>query len=518
MTTPISAGRYDTIVLGAGHNGLVLATLLAKRGQKVLVVEKTATFGGLAAGTEFHPGFWSPGIFHDTSALRSDVVERLKLRAFGLRIRPEAAPVFAASASGPGLILRRDPRAAAAEIGAHSTKDAGRYADYHAFIARIAPILRNVFDAVPPDVQAMSFPGLWELLKSATELRRLGKRDMMEFLRIGPMCVADWLNEWFESDILKSALAAPAIHHTFTGPWSPGSNANLLLAEAFANPEVIGGPQAFAKALVAAAEKEGVLLRASAEVKEVVVAQGAVTGVVLTSGEILPTRRVAAACDPKQLFLKLLSPAGVSSRLAAGAAAIRARGTTAKLHLALSRRPELGSRPDLKADYVRTTGTFDEMERAFDAVKYREVSSEPTFDIYFPTDEAPELAPKDRHVMSVLIHFVPHHPDGGWTPAKKEALYTRALAGLERHYPGLSKAVLAHELLTPADLEARFNLSGGHLHHGEHAADQLLVRPTLDCARYATPIAGLFLCGSGSHPGGGITGAPGALAARVMGG
>lgn len=508
---------YDLVVIGAGVNGLVAATIAAKKGKKVLVVDKRPEAGGLAAGYEFLPGFKSPGILHDSTALRPWIVEQLELKKHGLKIRTDDAPIFAPEKNGKGLLLWRDPQRAAEEIAPRSAKDATRYKEYRAFLTTITPFLGRVFDEFPPEIATMSLPGLWDLMKKAVSLRLLGKDDMMEILRIGPMCVADWLNEWFENDLLKAMIAGPSIYNSFTGPWSPGTNANLLLAEAFSYRPVVGGPQALVTALLSAANAAGVALRLGATVEALSFAKvDQVDGVVLESGELVKATHVAAAIDPKQLFLKLVPPAYLTHNFEHNVVNIRARGTTAKVHLAMNGLPQWRERPNLKAEYIRTGEYFDQMERAFDAVKYRKMSDEPLLDIYVPTLEVPEMAPPGKHVLSILVHFAPHKLDAGWSAEMNAELLKRTLAALDAYAPGASGLVLGSEVLSPVDLEQRFNLTGGHLFHGEHATDQLLVRPTPECSRYATPFKSLFLIGGGAHPGGGITGAPGALAAKMV--
>lgn len=516
MSAPKTSGRYDLIVIGAGHNGLTTAALLAKRGKKVLVLEKRNVLGGLAGSEEFHPGFKTAGVLNDTTGLRPWVVEQLDLARHGLKFRQEDVPVFNPAEKGRGLLLWRDPRRAEEEIAPLSAKDAKAYAKYRAFVERITPFLAKVFDDFPPDVVGMSFPGLWDLMKKGLSLRMLGKADMMEVLRIAPMCVADWLNEWFESDLLKATLAGPSIYSSFTGPWSPGTNANLLLAETFNRRPVEGGPQALVKALVAACKAHGVEMHTGVEVAKVNLLNGRAMSVTLTDGTTVEADKIAAACDPKQLFLKLVEPTALTQGFENNIRTFRARGTTAKITLALKALPAWRDRPSLKAEYIRTGNYFDEMERAFDAVKYREMSERPLLDMYLPTLEAPELAPSGEHVLSILAHFAPHELKGGWTDARREELYGKVLSTLEVYAPGITGSIVGKQVLTPADLERSFNLSGGHVFHGEHAADQLLVRPTPECSRYATPFEGLYLCGSGAHPGGGITCAPGAFAAQVL--
>lgn len=508
--------KHDVIVIGSGHNGLATAILAAKRGKTVLVLEKRAVVGGLAAAEEFHPGFRSPGVLHDTTGLRPWAVSDLGLEKHGLRFRSEEAPVFNPGVAGRGLLLWKDAKRAAEEIAPLSKKDADAYGKYRAMIGRLGPFIAKVFDDFPPDVVSMSFPGLWDLMKKAVSLRMLGKSDMMEVLRIAPMCVADWLNEWFENDTLKATLAGPSIYGSFTGPWSPGTNANLLLAETTSRNPVVGGAQAVAKALEAAAKAAGVTIRTNAEVAKVMLNGHKAVGVKLAAGEEIVADRIAAACDPKQLFLNLIEPWAMSQTFEHNIKNIRARGTTAKINLALSALPEWRDRPSLKAEYIRTGETFDQMEKAFDFVKYREMSTRPLLDMYVPTIEAPELAPQGQHVLSILVHFAPVALKDGWSDAAKQTLYKNTMATLAEYAPGVEKLVLGKSVVTPADLEKDMNLSGGHVFHGEHAADQLLVRPTPECSRYVTPIEGLFLCGSGAHPGGGITCAPGAFAAKAM--
>lgn len=508
--------KFDTIIIGAGHNGLTTAALLAKRGRKVLVIDKNKTIGGLAASEEFHPGFKTAGILHDTTAVRRWVTDKLELSKHGLKFHKDELPIFAPQRGGRGLLLWRDAKRALEEIGPHSEKDAKNYANYRAFLERITPFISKVFDDFPPDVATMSFPGLWELAKKALSLRMLGKHDMMEILRIGPMCVADWLNEWFESDLVKATLCGPAVYSTYTGPWSPGSNANLLVHECFTREPVVGGPQALIKALESCARSAGVEFMTGAEVKGIVLVNKRATGVKMADGSEISANHVASAINPKTLFTKLLDPAELSISFSDSVRGIRTRGTTGKIHLALAGYPEFTGRPNLKAEYIRTGEYFDEIEQAFDAVKYREVSKRPVLDIYVPTLEAPELAPAGKHVMSIMTHFAPRYLEGGWDDKGRELMYENAIKSIEQYAPGIRALILGKEVLTPEDLENRYGLDEGQLYHVEHAADQLLVRPTYECARYATPFEGLFLCGSGSHPGGGITCAPGALAVEAM--
>ena len=510
------SSRYDVVVIGAGHNGLTTAAYLAKSGKKVVVVERREAIGGLAAGDEFHPGYRTAGVLHDTTTVRKWVIDDLELRKHGLETRRSAPPVFIPQVDGPGYLHFHDPRAAQKEIGAHSKQDAESYRQYRAFIRKISPVFRSVFDEVPADTDSLGVTDLWGLGKKALSLRMLGKNDMMEIFRIVPMCVADWVNEWFESEILRVAVAGPAILHTMTGPWSPGSNFNLLMSEILFDSAVAGGPAALSQALDKAARAQGVEIRTDAPVTRLKVAEGKIEGVILANGEALEAGLVVASCHPKHLFLDLLPARSLPIQFEQNLLGYRSRGVVAKINLALNGYPQFRCRPDFQPEIVRTGEHIDDLEKAFDPAKYSMFSVEPFLDIWAPSVENPTLAPAGHHVFSIQAHFAPHDLEGGWSDARKEEFFDAAMAALNRYAPGIEQYVVAAELSSPADLEERYRVTGGHLFHGEHAIDQLVVRPVPECSRYLTPFEGLYLCGGGSHPGGGITCAPGALAARLM--
>lgn len=507
---------FDVIVIGGGHNGLTAAALLAGSGRKVLLLERHLFVGGLAVGDEFHPQYRSVGLLHDTSAVRPHVIEALKLERHGLTLTAAPPPVFLPQRAGRGLWLHHDAQAAAGEIEAFSKRDARRYAEYRGFLARISRFTRRLFDEPPPDLSGNGLSGLTPLAARAWRLRRLGRRDMMELLRIGPMCVADWLGEWFETDLLRSALAAPAIDGTFTGPRSPGSAAMLLRSETMAERSAAGGPVALIDALEKSARSSGVSIRTGAEVRRIRIGGGRVEGVELADGEFITARVVAASCDPKRVFLGMIDGEHISDLLAHRIHHFRSRGTTAKVNLALNRPLRFACRPDLRIEHARIGETLDEMERAFDAVKYGRFSSRPILDVYVPTLANPDLAPPGHCVVSVVAHFAPYELKEGWSDETREELGDAVMGVLSEYSPDIEESIVAREVQTPMDIEARYGVTEGHLHHGEHALDQFFTRPCPECARYRTPIVGLHLCGSGSHPGGGLTCGPGALCASIL--
>lgn len=511
--------RYDVIVIGAGHNGLTTAALLAKKGRRVLVVEARKTIGGLAAGEEFHPGYRHNGLLHETTKVRPWVVEALGLTRYGLE-RKAPVDLLVPAAAGPGLVLRSslDHSAdgpAAVDSDDLSPTDRESLGRYNRFLGRIAPALRRFLDRTPPNLVETGAGDLLQLGLAGLALRRLGKRDMMEVLRIAPMPIGDWLGGWFESDLLRAALAGPAVYSTYSGPRSPGSNANLLFSSV-AGGELVGGPQALTTALGQAARNQGVEIRCEAGVERILLDDNRASGVAISGGEEIRADIVAASCDPKQLFLDLLPPAVLAKSFEFDLVNFRSRGTAAKIHLALSNYPDFTSRPGEIFEQVRTGEDLDEIERAFDAVKYREMSAVPILDIRFPTVSTPDLAPAGHHVASILVSFAPFELAQGWDDAGRDRLYQNVLAVLESYAPGIEGLISGRQILGPTDLATEYRLTDGHLFHGEHALDQILIRPSIQSARYKTPIPGLFLCGSGSHPGGGLTCAPGALAAREI--
>jgi phytoene dehydrogenase-like protein len=491
--------------------------MLAKSGRRVLVVERRGVAGGLCAGEEFHPGYRTAGLLHDTTGVRQWVADALSLHEYGLSRAP-APPVLTPQSEGRGLVLSTDPGVSAVEIGAFSNSDARQYTRHHQFLDSVRGVVTNVMNEVPADWLDIGAGGAMTLFRQAMGVRRLGRRDMIELVRVAPMCVADWLNEWFETELLKCSLAMPAILAGWVGPWSPGTSTNLLLWECLAGQPVAGGPAAVASALERAAKHLGVDVRTSCEVERIRVKKTRVVGVQLSGGEEIDALVVLSSADPTTTFLRLLEPGAISSRFESRIRSWRSRGTTAKVHLALDKPLEFACRPGEVYEYARTGEELDQLERAFDPVKYRSAPDNPVLDIFVPSVSRPELAPDGHAVVSLLAHFVPYQYDAGWTDGEREKLGDTIVAALEIYAPGVTGAIVAREVLTPLDIEQRYGMTGGHVYHGEHGLDQIAVRPAPEAARFATPISGLFLCGSGAHAGGGVSCAPGALAARVVAG
>ena len=510
---------HDVLVLGGGLNGLVAATSLAKSGRSVALLDARPTLGGLAAAEEFDDGFFTPGVLHDVSAFPPAIADALALSRFGLKITDRPPRFRHGDGEGRVVTVPRD-ESDLDRIPAGPDRDGWRRT--LALLGRVGPFLRGRLESPPPPLKPESLAGWMGLLGLGLEARRLGQVDLIELLRVLPMCVADWAGESLSDPLLRAAVSAPALEASFLGPWSGGTTALAILRAVRSRSSIEGGAPALVAALAAAADDAGVETLPGREVAEILVREGRAHGVRLFDGNSLDAPIILSTIDPKTTLLDLVAPTEVSSSLAADTSRVRARGMTAKLDLALSSAPIFAGAADAGgADgpvaWYRTGADVDSLERAYDAAKYRRFSDPPLLEVHVPTHARPDLAPSGRHVASVLIHFAPRNLDGGWTVEAREALREAALIELERHAPGIRESVLHSRIRTPADLEDEFGLSGGHLHHGEHAPDQLLsLRPTHTCGEYRTPILGLFLGGSGSHPGGGLSGMPGLLAARAI--
>ena len=519
----------DSIIIGAGHNALVTAFYLARAGRKPLVLERRPIVGGCAISEEFAPGFRAPTLAHTLGPIRASIVRDMQLERRGVTfVRPEPRLV-APAGDGRALLFTNDPRTTAEAIAAFSKKDAAKYLEFSEALRKVGGFLRTVLEMTPPSIDAPSKAELWELLKTGRKFRSLGRRDGFALLRWGPMAVADLVGEWFETDLLRAAIAAPGIFGTFMGPWSAGTGAILLLAAAN-DPQpggtsvtAAGGPGQVTHAMAEAAREAGAEIRTGVHVVRILVRDGAVSGVALSDGTELAVNVVISGVDPKRTFLGLIDPVELEPDFLTRIRNYRAPGTVAKLNFALSSLPRFAGLEGADAasalgGRVHIGPGIDYLERAFDASKYGEISEEPYLDVAFPALTDPSMAPAGRHVMSVHMQYAPFTLRGGATwESRRGTLASIVLRTLEAYAPGITRLVEHEHVITPPDLEHAFGLTGGHIYHGELALDQLFtMRPTLGWGQYRTPVRNLFLCGSGTHPGNGLTGGSGQNAAREI--
>jgi phytoene dehydrogenase-like protein len=513
----------DAIIIGAGHNGLVTAFYLAKAGLKPLILESRATAGGCVADEEFAPGFKAP-LAHAIGPLRTSVVNDMGLARRIRFIQPDPRLVTL-SPDGRALALSTDVGRTVEAIRPFSQNDAAAYPAFCATLGRLGGFLAHLLEMTPPDIDGPAAGEMWDLLKVGKRFRTLGKKDGFRLLRWGPMAAADLVAEFFESDLLQAAVAARGVFGTAQGPWSAGSGAVLLLNAAIdpapggRSLTIKGGLTALADAMVDAARGAGAEIRTGTRVSRVIVREGRAGGVVLDSGEEIEAPVVISNTDPRRTFLELIDPVELDPGFIMRARNYRSRGTVAKVHLALNTLPSFAgvANPADLHGRIQIGPSVDYLERAFDPSKYGEIPGEPYLDLTIPTLNDPELAPANRHVLSAHVQFVPYHLSHGTWDENRDRLASIVIDTIERYSPGLRRFVEATQVLTPADLERSYGLSGGHIYHGEPALDQLFtMRPFLGWARYATPIRNLFLCGTGTHPGGGITGGSGQNAAQEI--
>ncbi len=519
--------RYDAVLVGAGHNGLVCAAYLARAGLSVLVLERREMVGGAAVTEELFPGFRFDSCAHRLGHLDRRVVRDLGLAGYGLQVRRPDLAVLAPLPGGDHLAIWRDPDKTAEEIRRHSPDDALRWPRFGAAMAPAVRFLGHVAAATPPELPPAASRDLLTFMQLGLRLRRMGRRELTEVLRVLPMSAAELLDEWFESEPLRGLLAAMGVTGLFMGPRAAGT-AYLLLGGLSPEAEVLrptelvaGGMGRLTEALAGAAVASGARIRTGVDVERIRTRDAKVTGVVLSDGEEVGAARVVSNVDPKRTFLGLVEPTELDPEFVRKVKNIRTRGAFAKVHLALAELPRFdgtAGRPELLEGLIRISPGLDYLERAYDDAKYGGVSRSPYLEVVIPSLTDPTLAPPGQHTMSVYVQYAPYELEkGSWDADRREALGDRVVGTLSAYAPGIDEAILDRHVLTPADLEDVYGLTGGCASHGEMALDQLFfMRPVPECAQYRTPVRDLYLCGAGTHPGGGVSGSAGYNAAREV--
>ena len=523
-----SAARYDAIVIGAGHNGLVTAAYLARAGKKVVVLERRHLLGGAAVSEQIFPGYTFSVFSYVVSLLRPEIIRDLELPRHGMQILPLESTVTPLP-DGDYLASWGDADLSRRELYRHSPLDADAAIGFGRLMNQMAKAVRPLLGMVPPDPTSISPGDLKTLLALGKHFSALGSERCHALYKLLTMSAADYLDEWFEYGPLKATKSASGIIGTFLGPRSPGSAYVLLhhymgeidgafRAWGFAK----GGNGSISEAIASAARTHGAELRTLAPVKKVLVKHGRARGVVLESGDELCADTVVSGLDSRRTFLELVDSTELPSELVDAVRRLRYRGSSGKVNLALSELPNFTCLPGVGAHHrgaISISPSVDYLERAYDEAKYGAFSRRPYMDIVFPSMIDPQMAPPGRHVASIFVQYAPYHIEGGWTDAKREAFGDAVIDTLSEYAPNLKSAILHRQVLTPADIEQTVGLSEGNIFQGELALQQLFfLRPSARWASYRTPIRGYYQCGSGTHPGGGVMGAAGRLAAlRILG-
>jgi phytoene dehydrogenase-like protein len=517
---------FDSVVIGAGVNSLVAAATLARAGDRVLVLEAGEIIGAEAARAEFAPGFHAAPLALDAGWLPPPVASELGITGL-VRVVP-GTPVSVPCGEGEWLALSAGSAAAAEAIRRYSASDAGGWPAFAARIGRLASLLEALYVLPPPDIESSALPDLLPLLGVARKLRGMGRAAMIELLRVLPMSVQEYLDDELECVPLKAAIGATGILEIRQGPRSGGTAFALLHRQVGIPGGAIrgggywkAGPDALVRAVAAIAERRGVVVRTGAEAVRIEAADDRTTGVTLANGETIAAPTVLSGADPAHTLLRLVDPVWLDPEFLLAVRNIKFRGGSARVLFALEALPEFPGLPN-PADALLGTLTLsrslDEIERAADAAKYGRISERPHVEVQIPSLRWPDLAPSGKHVLVASAQWAPYRlADGGWTRERRDALGDAVASAIGQVAPGFQNLIRERVVGSPAELEATFGFTEGSVTQGEMSLDQILfMRPVPGSSRYETPLRGLYLCGAGTHPGGGIPGGPGWLAARQV--
>jgi phytoene dehydrogenase-like protein len=524
--------KHDAIIIGGGHNGLVCAAYLARAGRKVLVLERREHIGGAAVTEEVFPGFRFSVFSYVVSLLRPEIIRELELPRHGLHILPlesTLTPLREGGEAGHYLAQWNDHDQNRRELARHSLRDAEAYDEFGLMLHRMARAVKPLLAMAPPDPTSLSLREMRGVARLGRYLRDLGRTDFNRLTKLLTMSSADFLDEWFETEALKATKSASGIIGTLAGPRSPGT-AYVLLHHYMGELDGVfrawgfarGGNGSVSAAIAAAARAAGAEIRCNAPVRNIRVSYGRARGVVLEDGEEIRAKLVVSGADPRRTFLELVGEKHLPGEFVESLKQFRFRGASAKVNLALGELPDFTCLPGPGAHLrgaISISPSIAYLERAYDEAKYGEPSRQPYMDIVIPSLLDPQMAPPGKHVMSIFVQYAPYHVNGGWTDARREALGDTVLDTLSQYAPNLRKAILHRQVLTPADIERIVGLAEGNIFQGELTLQQMFfLRPVPAWANYRTPLAGLYQCGAGTHPGGGVMGASGRNAAlRILG-
>ena len=526
MSSPSADRGRDVVVVGGGHNGLACAAYLAKAGLDVVVLERREVLGGAAVTEQPWPGYRVSSASYVVSLLPPRIVRELDLERHGYRVSTVTPDYFVPFPDGSGLTLWGDTARDAAEIAKFSDADADSYLEFDRYFGRVAHLLKDLLFVVPPNLSLTELPK-WAAV--GARLRGWTGRDVAEAVRLFTISAADFLDEWFTDDRVKGALATQAIIGAWCGPMSPGS-AYVLMHHWIGEVDghegawgwVHGGMGGVSQALASAARAAGAEIRAGAAVRRVDIRGGRAAGVELDDGTLIAARRVVSSAHPVTTFRDLVGYQRLPEDVVRDVRRLRTRSGSVKVNLALSSLPrptawDSGRAEPLHRGLIAISPSVEYLERAWDDAKYGRPSRDPYIEIVFPTAHEPGLAPDGSHIALAFTQYGPYRLASGTWDTERAAYGQRVLATLEGYCPGITESVLHAEVLAPPDIEARFGLLGGNIFQGEMSPDQMFsLRPIFGYGDYRSPVTGLYLCGAGTHPGGGVMGAPARNASRVI--
>lgn len=519
---------YDAIIIGGGHNGLICAAYLAKAGKKVLVLEKRYVLGGAAVSEELYPGFTFSVASYVVSLFRPHIIRELELARYGYEIIPMDCS-FLPLPDGDSLARWADTNRSRREISRFSKKDAEVYPEFSRVMTHMGKFAKAIIDRPAPDVTSVKPKELAGLLRLGKVFKDLGPDLMHLNIKLGTLSAVDFLDLWFESDVLKGPMSVSGIIGTFQGVRSPGTAYVLLhhymgeLDGAFRSWGFSkGGTGGVSMACARAAQSYGAEIRTEAPVQQVLIKNGRAEGVVLENGDELKAKLVVSNLDPNRTYLKMIGEENLDEEVVKEIKRFKLRGSSGKVNLALDRVPEFSCRPGV-GDHIRgdiaIAPGVDYLERAFDQAKYGDFSERPYINAVIPTLTDPTLAPPGKHILSCFVQYAPYHIKEGpeYWPERREAFGDAVVDTMAEYIPGLKDMILYRQVLTPWDLEQQMGLTEGNIFQGELSLEQLLFqRPVAGYAKYKTPIRDMWMCGSGAHPGGGIMGAGGELCAKAI--
>ncbi len=520
-----SLKKYDAIVIGGGHNGLTTAAYLGRAGKKVLVLEKRYVLGGAAVTEEVFPGFKFSVCSYVVSLMKANVIRELKLPRFGLEILPLESTFT--PLENDYLIRTADSDQTYREIARHSLRDAEAYTRFGPLMGQIGMAVRPILETIAPNAIKPSVSDLFNTKKLLNHVKTLSSEQFEYLTKLMTMSSADFLDEWFEFEPLKATMSASGIIGTFMGPRSPGS-AYVMLHHYMGDIDGAfrswgfqrGGTGEISMAIARSAEHFGVEIKTEASVNNVIIKNNKAVGVALDNGDEYHSDLVISGLDPKQSFLKLVNENDLPDKFVKDIKNFRIRGSSGKVNLALDGLPNFTCLPG-DGHHLRgaisISPSYDHLENAYDDAKYGNFSKKPFMDIILPSVLDPEMAPPGKHVMSCFVQYAPYKINGGWNDKKREAFGDAVIDTLAQYAPNIKDIILHRQVLTPLDLESTFGLTEGNIFHGELTIQQLFsLRPAVGWTDYTTPIKNYYQCGSGTHPGGGITGSPGEMAAKKI--